>query len=122
MQHVMTLFAALSYLLAVASAASLPLARQATDITITGPFSLGINCTAVYTWTGGAPPFSAAFTNIDTPQNPVPFVAWSDIAEPRLEWTPQNNATGQLLELGVQDAEGGAGSFGFVVVSTQEVC
>lgn len=122
MQEHLRLFTVLSYVFALASAAALPLARRDSNITVTGPFSTGINCPTVYTWTGGIPPFSAAFSNIDTPSNPVPFVSWSHLRARRLEWTPQNNATGQLLELTVQDADGGQGMFGFVVVSTQETC
>lgn len=123
MQPHSPLLALLSYVLAVTSAATPHVARQdAADITISGPFSLGINCLAVYNWTGGTPPFSASFSNIDTPSNPVPFVSWSHLARRRLEWTPQANATAQLLELTVQDRRGIEGSFGFIVVSAEEEC
>lgn len=98
------------------------LPRQDSAITITGPFATGINCPTLYTWTGGAPPFTFTFSNIDTPGRVVPVEVYPNITQSSFTWTPRNNDTGQMLLLTVKDEAGDEGTLNWVVVSTQEIC
>ena len=89
---------------------------------ISGPFSTGIDCPTAYSWTGGNPPFTATFYNIDTGGLSVPFDSYSNLDEPSFTWLPQSNATGQMFRLTVNDDAGDEGSMQIIIVSTQMVC
>lgn len=102
----------------MASAAIIPRA----PLTVSGPFTTGINCTTVYTWTGGSPPYTASFANIDTPGRVVVFESYPDLPDASLTWVPQNSDTGQMLRLIVNDGAGDEGIFQTIIVSTQIVC
>lgn len=113
---------ALSALCALGLAAAAPRPRQSSDIAIDGPFATGINCPAVYNWTGGAPPFTVSFSNIDTPGRVVPVEVYPNITATSFTWLPRSNDTGQMLLLTVRDARGDEGELDWVVVQSEVVC
>ncbi|KAJ3558203.1 hypothetical protein NM688_g1065 [Phlebia brevispora] len=115
------LIVALSWL-STALAAATFYHRTDSEIDVSGPFVTGINCPTYFNWTGGEPPYTLTFSNIDTPGRTVPVESYTDIASTDFTWIPHNNDTGQELLVTVSDDQGDEGSFGWIVVSTQETC
>ncbi len=113
---------ALLALCALGLATAAPRLRQESAIAIDGPFATGIDCPTVYNWTGGFPPYTVAFSNIDTPGRVVPVEVYPNISTASFTWLPRNNDTGQMLLLTVRDALGDEGELNWVVVESEVVC
>ncbi|KAF7794927.1 hypothetical protein EIP86_006070 [Pleurotus ostreatoroseus] len=122
MSRLALLALALSLLAPSALAAPRAHPRQSSDITISGPFATGINCPTPYNWSGGAPPYTLSFSNIDTPGRAVPVEVYPNITGTSFTWLPLANDTGQMLLLKVVDEQGDEGVLDWVVVETEEVC